>query len=198
MNIRSSSYLAVLSCFIAVTTIMACKPADTLLHKNQANEEWRDITDSGLPRIEAANLSSLSQAGRLGPVEAAEETDSEFTMKSISGSVAIDKAKLAAAKQDKCPKLVNSPIDSTQIVRKNEVMRDTYCDYYIYPKKGQRISIGSHPKQIAANLISPVYYDFANGSYLVNQADKYVIRLSYEGVEYMSSPIDYDVTINVQ
>ena len=148
MNIRSSSYLAVLSCFIAVTTVMACKPADTLLHKNQANEEWRDITDSGLPRIEAANLSSLSQAGRLGPVEAAEETDSEFTMKSISGSVAIDKAKLAAAKQDKCPKLVNSPIDSTQIVRKNEVMRDTYCDYYIYPKKGQRISIESHPKQL--------------------------------------------------
>ena len=77
-------------------------------------------------------------------------------------------------------------------------MRDTYCDYYIYPKKGQRISIESHPKQIAANLISPVYYDFANGSYLVNQSDKYVIRLSYEGVEYMSSPIDYDVTINVQ
>ena len=39
----------------------------------------RDITDSGLPRIEAQPCSSLSQAGgRLGPVEAAEGAESEF------------------------------------------------------------------------------------------------------------------------
>ena len=46
---------------------------------------------------------------------------------------------------------------------------------------------------MAANLISPVYYDFANGSYLVNQADKYVIRLSYEGIEQRYEPVDYEV-----
>lgn len=192
MNIRSSSYLVILSCFTVVTTVIACKPADTLLNNNQTNEEWQDITDSGLPRIEMVNLPSISQKVQLGPVPAEQETDSRR-------SVAIDKAKLAMDdEQETCPKLVELPVGSTKVVRKNEVMQDTYCDYYIYPKKGQRVSIENYPKYIAANLISPVYYDFANGSYLVNQADKYVIRLSYEGSEQRYEPVDYEVTIQVR
>lgn len=191
MNIRSSSYLAILSCFVVVTTVMACKPADSLLHTAQSNEEWQDITDSGLPRIEGPSLPSLTQRAQLDPVQAKQEVES-------SGSVTIDKAKLAATKQDTCPKLVELPVGSTKVVRKNEVMQDAYCDYYLYPKKGQSISIENYPKHMAANLISPVYYDFANGSYLVNQADKYVIRLSYEGIEQRYEPVDYEVTIQVQ
>ena len=129
MNIRSSSYLVILSCFTVVTTVIACKPADTLLNNNQTNEEWQDITDSGLPRIEMVNLPSISQKVQLGPVPVEQETDSRR-------SVAIDKAKLAMDdEQETCPKLVELPVGSTKVVRKNEVMQDTYCDYYIYPKK---------------------------------------------------------------
>lgn len=174
-----------------VTTTMACKPADSLLHKNQTNEEWQDITDSGLPRFERANLPSLSQRVQLDPVQSELEIGN-------SGSVTIDKAKLAAVNQDVCPKLVELPVGSTKTVRENEVMQGAYCDYYIYPKKGQRISIEDYPKYIEADLISPVYYDFANGSYLVDKADEYVIRLSYKDFELFNDEIEYEVTIKVQ
>ncbi len=199
MNIRSSSYLAILSCFVAATTIIACKPIDTLFNKSSTTEEWQDISDTGLPRIDVANLPSLNQKDSIAPIEVGDtEPSFNFEAQAIGESVANDKAKLAATRKDKCPKLVNSPIGSTKIIRKNEVMNDSQCDYYIYPEKGQKISVDTHPSYIAADLVSPVYYDFANGSYLVAQSDKYVIRLSYKGIEYQNSPIDYDVTINVQ
>lgn len=191
MNIRSSSYLAILICFVVVNTVMACKPADSLLPITQANEEWQDITDSGLPRLERDNLPSLGHTNQLEPIQADQDT-------AKSGSVTIDKAKLATANQNTCPKLVEFPVGSTKIVRENEVMQGAYCDYYLYPKKGQRISIENYPNYIAADLISPEYHDFANGSYLVDQADQYLIRLRYEGVEPMKDAIDYEVTIQVQ
>lgn len=190
MNIRSS-YLAILSCFVIVATVIACKPADSLLHKSPANEEWQDITDLGLPKLERDNLPSLNQRVQLDAIQVEQDTGNR-------GSVTIDKAKLATANQNTCPKLVEFPIGATKIIRENEVMQGNYCDYYLYPKKGQRISIDNYPNYIAADLISPEYYDFANGSYLVDQADEYLIRLRYESVEPMNDPIDYEVTIQVQ
>ncbi len=190
--------MIVLSCFVAITTIIACKPIDTVFKTGKVTHEWQDISDTGLPSIEAANLPTIINKSRLGHVEKVEDLGTDFSNNIINGSIASEKAKLAAANNFKCPKLVNTPIDSTKIVRENEIMVHSYCDYYIYPNKGQHISIDSHPKYISASLISPTIYDFANGSYLVKQSDKYVIRLSYEGVEYMDSPVDYDVTIHVE
>lgn len=196
MHITSSPYLAILSCFIAATTVIACKPTDSLFNKShEATEEWQDISDTGLSSIETVNLPSLNQTSTVGPVDRLADDD---PVNRINESISHDKAWLAAANNDICPKLVESMQGDNKIVRKNEIMRDSHCDYYIYPEKGQKIAVESHPNYIAANLISPIYYDFANGSYAVPRSDKYVIRLTYDGIEYKSGPIDYDITIYVQ
>lgn len=226
MNIKSSSYLTVLTFFITVTAVIACKPTDTLLNQNQQAEEWQDITDTGLPGVDTGDIISLNQRRDLGPfipvdqsnidTESSDNTEKESNSLTTDSnqvdtnnskdsqfadddeqSVAMDKAWIAATEKDRCPKLLQAKMNSTRIVQKNEVMKDSYCDYYIYLNKGKKISVEDHPANIEANLISPVYYDFDNGSYLVKKYDKHVIRLSYDGIEYKSGPIDYNVTIQV-
>lgn len=197
MNITSSSYLAILSSFIALTAIIACQPTDTLLNKSPATEEWQDISDSGLPRIERVNLPSLNDENQIIPIESIEHTTDGMKVDTFHEAIANNKAKLTAIEQDQCPNLVSASVTSTIIKRKNEVMLDSYCDYYIYPQKGQKISVERQPYYITANLVSPVYYDFSNGDYLVSQTDEHVIRLSHEGIRYKSNPIDFDITVKV-
>lgn len=226
MNINSSSYLTVLVFFIVVTAVIACKPTDSLLNQNQQAEEWQDITDTGLPGVDTGAIISLNQRKGLGPVAPVDEsnigdegpknilkdsnplnTDSSKVNNNSSKeseltgdnkqSVASDQTWVAASEEKKCPKLLQAKMNSTKIIQKNEVMRNSYCDYYIYLNKGKKISVEDYPSNIEANLISPIYYDFANGSYLVKKFDKHVIRLSYDGIEYQSGPIDYNVTIQV-
>lgn len=103
----------------------------------------------------------------------------------------------AAAYKDVCPKMVVKNVDSDKIVRHGELLRDKHCDYYIYLNKGQIMDVSSNESALSRQLITPVVYDFANGSYLVKTADKYVIRVKSTDIQKLHKPINYDIVITL-
>ncbi|MEN6670153.1 hypothetical protein AAJP47_07245 [Psychrobacter sp. B38] len=106
-------------------------------------------------------------------------------------------ARLAARRDDVCPKLIQEEIGSNVIERTAEVMRDDYCDYFLYPRSGQDISVKVNDSQIEALLIVPMLHNFANGDYQVKSYDKHVIRLAYNGIDYKPENLTYDVEVTV-
>lgn len=106
-------------------------------------------------------------------------------------------ARLAAQHVDVCPKMLQKEVDKNTIERIAEVMVDEYCDYFLYPRAGQKIAITVNNSQIEALLIVPALHNFADGDYEVISYDKHVIRLSYNGVTYKPERLGYDVAISV-
>lgn len=76
-----------------------------------------------------------------------------------------------------CPKLL--PISAHRPVTHyhDKMMSDT-CDYYLYPKMGQFLYVGSSSPTISAKLISPAMHDFKNGAIQVEDSGRYVVRLT--------------------
>ncbi len=105
-------------------------------------------------------------------------------------------ARRAARRHDICPKLLVRNVDSNSLVRHGELLKDKYCDYFIYPVSGQYLGVTSNKASIQKNLITPDQYNFDNGSYLVQKTDKYVIRITHDG-SGNRKPIDYDITISL-
>lgn len=106
-------------------------------------------------------------------------------------------ARIAAEHSDICPKLLQKSDGQNTIERAAEVMVDDYCDYYLYPNMGQKITVSVDNEQIETLLIVPILHDFADGSYQVASYDKHVIRLSYNGATYKPERLYYDVAIKV-
>lgn len=106
-------------------------------------------------------------------------------------------ARLAAKRSDVCPKLIQEEMGSQVIERAAEVMVNNHCDYFLYPREGQQISVSVNNSQVEALLIVPMLHDFANGNYRVNSYDKHVIRLAYKGATYKPKNFVYDVAVNV-
>ena len=115
----------------------------------------------------------------------------------IEESIRNSYALLAAKRPDVCPKLLQKNVDDDTIVRTAEVLIADYCDYYLYPKTGQRIDIDINSDQIETLLIVPTIHNFANGFYQVQSYDKHVIRLSYVGVTHKPKRLSYDVNITI-
>ncbi len=116
----------------------------------------------------------------------------------IVESLKLSQAKLAANSRDKCPKLIVPNVDSSEIVREGEMMTSDYCDYYVYPSPGQTLYVSSYPDTTQSTLIAPVVYDFENGRYRANSADKHTIRIADTGSESRFDPLTYDVVIAVE
>lgn len=106
-------------------------------------------------------------------------------------------ARLAAKRADICPKLLQKQVDNHIIKRSSEVMVNNHCDYFLYPRVGERIAVSLDNNQLEALLIVPTIHDFANGDYEVAAYDKHVIRLSYNGATYKPKRLSYDVSIKV-
>lgn len=106
-------------------------------------------------------------------------------------------ARLAAKRSDVCPKLLQQDVDSPSIRRRDEVMIDDHCDYFLYPHAGEQITVVVADPKIEALLIVPTMHNFANGEYQVDSYDKHVIRLSYNGAYYKPKRLKYDVTIKI-
>ncbi|MGP9688996.1 hypothetical protein ACT3TH_07540 [Psychrobacter sp. AOP22-C1-C5] len=106
-------------------------------------------------------------------------------------------ARLAAKRTDICPKLIQEEVGSHVIERTDEVMVDDYCDYFLYPRNGQNISVMLSDSRIEALLVVPMLHDFANGDYQVESYDKHVIRLAYNGATYKPKNLMYDVAVTV-
>lgn len=106
-------------------------------------------------------------------------------------------ARLAAERSDICPKLIQEEIDNQVIERTKEVMTNNHCDYFLYLREGQNISVSVNDNQIEALLIVPMLHNFANGDYRVDSYDKHVIRLAYNGATYKPKNLVYDVAVTV-
>lgn len=106
-------------------------------------------------------------------------------------------ARLAAERANICPKLIQEEVGSRVIERSAEVMVGDYCDYFLYPRSGQYISVGLNDSRIEALLVVPRIHDFANGDYRVDSYDKHVIRLEYNGATYKPDNLIYDVAVTV-
>lgn len=117
--------------------------------------------------------------------------------KEVEESIRNSYARLAAERTDLCPKLIQEEVGSRVIERTAEVMIDDYCDYFLYPRSGQRISVRLNDSQIEALLVVPKVYNFANGDYKVASYDKHVIRLAYNGATYKPKNLIYDVAVTV-
>lgn len=115
----------------------------------------------------------------------------------IEESIKNSHASLAAQRSDICPKLIQKNVDETTISRTAEVMVYNYCEYYLYPEKGQSIDVDINTDQIETLLIVPTLHNFANGSYQVASYDKHVIRLNYNGGKHKPERFTYDVAITV-
>ena len=50
-------------------------------------------------------------------------------------------------------------------------------------------------REVKAELVSPVNFDFANGSYSAPKYDKYTVRLSYDGTRFHPNDFKYDVIL---
>ncbi len=104
-------------------------------------------------------------------------------------------AMLASKRKYLCPKLLRKAIDESSIVLAKEHLMGQYCDYYLYPKVGQKLKVTSNNRQLKIRLNEPSLHNFANGAYLVREEGRHVIRVSYAGVEYKPDNVNY--TINV-
>ncbi len=117
--------------------------------------------------------------------------------KEIEENIRNSYARLAAERNNVCPKLIQEEVGSRTIERTAEVMIDDYCDYFLYPRSGQLISVGVNDSRIEALLIVPMLHNFANGDYKVESYDKHVIRLAYNGATYKPKDLIYDVDVTI-
>ncbi|MDO5768448.1 MAG: hypothetical protein Q4P13_03005 [Psychrobacter sp.] len=104
-------------------------------------------------------------------------------------------ARLAAQRNDICPKLLQRDVDTNVIQRSNDIMIDNHCDYYIYPQPGQFIKAQSDNDQLKILLVAPVMHDFANGSFRVVTSQKHVIRVAYDGITHKPEAMRYSVSV---
>ncbi|MGP9556760.1 hypothetical protein [Psychrobacter sp. AOP7-A1-24] len=117
--------------------------------------------------------------------------------KEIEDNIKNSYARLASKRSDVCPKLIQEETGNQVIERISEVMVNDYCDYFLYPREGQRLNVKVDNRQIEALLVVPTIHNFANGKYQVTSYDKHVIRLSYNGATYKPEHFVYDVTLKI-
>lgn len=135
--------------------------------------------------------------GKVVDNEAALGQQRKQNMQEIKNSIDNSYALLAARRADICPKLLQKDVDTNVIERVQEVMVDDYCEYYLYPKVDQRITVELSDDKIEALLVVPELHNFADGDYKVLSYDKHVIRLAYNGATYKPEHFMYDVVIKL-
>ncbi|WP_198333718.1 hypothetical protein [Psychrobacter namhaensis] len=148
--------------------------------------------------ISACSPESSSENSLLITEQSAANLDRKLqNAEDIEENIINSYARLAAKRSDVCPKLIQEALGSQVIERTSEVMVNKHCDYFLYPREGQRISVSVNDSQIEALLIVPALHNFANGDYKVDSYDKHVIRLSYSGATYKPKNLVYDVAVTV-
>lgn len=220
MKVSSLTSLTVISMLAgsSIAVLMACKPNEPAIvgsvSESMTDDQRYPEIVSTVPNNQGSsyniNAGKVSDVGKVNvavvdnstsvsPAVSPVQVDrhAQMVASRVIESIAMSQARFAANSRDKCPKLLSPNIDSADIVRSKEVLKSNYCDYYIYPLKGDYINVNSNPDTVKAHLVFPIDYDFDNGRYLVPESDKYVIRLSYDGIEYQNRPIDYTVIVTI-
>ncbi len=95
-----------------------------------------------------------------------------------------------------CPRLIQKKVDSTQVLRHDTISTKS-CDYFIYPKPGDVVTASVSDGRLAPSLIRPATHDFANGSYIVQQTGRHVIRLEYDAIGRKPDVMDYVIEVDI-
>ncbi len=133
--------------------------------------------------------------GHQSQTDSSEDKDDE--QKKMAEQLSSHYARLASKHNDACPKLLQKQIDSQLITRRKEQLKGQYCDYYIYPKEGEFLTITSSDPALKITLRMPRIHDFANGAYLVDSNRRHVIRVAYAGSIYKPSDFIYNIKIQL-
>lgn len=118
----------------------------------------------------------------------------EQSGQAVAERLAVSYARASAYTSNQCPKLVEFQFSNQSITRQDERFPTQTCDYFIYLRKGESLTIDVSP-EVKAELISPINFNFANGSYLAPAYDKYTVRLSYDGTRFRPQDFKYDVIL---
>lgn len=97
---------------------------------------------------------------------------------------------------DVCPRLIQKRVDSTQTVRQ-ESISERSCDYFIYPKIGDSVSVSVTNDSMKPSLIMPRYFDFANGTYRVIDSGRHVIRVEYDAISTKPDVLDFTIEVTI-
>lgn len=189
---RGLAHLGARGVLLSLCGIIAvgCGPNDPPIVNNKSAVEAEanrvPETTVNTAAVAEANLRIAESHGELTEAEALEE--------SLRNSY----ARRAANHTDICPKLLQKQVDSSEIIRSNDIMFDQHCDYFIYPQPGQHILVRSNNSLLEALLISPDLHSFNNGGYIATSSRKHIIRISYNGIAHDPSPVSYDVVVKIE
>lgn len=187
MRLKLPPYFALISVCSAALFLSACDNSLPVFEQSK-QEEWKDITDTELPKI-VNMMSTLNQSQPVAPVELKRSVDDD-------GNTIIQSIQLNDT-NSQCPQRIHQEVDSDTIERNDQYLVGDYCDYYIYPKRGQTISVDVEPHNVRASLRVPIAHDFDNGGYLVEEADTHVIRINDISSRYQNHPVRYNMTISI-
>lgn len=105
-------------------------------------------------------------------------------------------ARVASETKDTCPKLLEFKLSNETIVRKDEELVSSKCDYLIYLNQGDVINIHVS-ENIRAEIISPTWVDLhSHRQFVAPKFDRYTLRLSYNGIRFQPQDFRYDVTVS--
>lgn len=166
--------------------LVGCQPSTTTIHTphSQATTDATSPPPTPINRI----------ATEAGMAHSKMETPRISTDDDIAKRLEISYARNASYKKNECPKLVEFEALDQTISRVDEQLPSDFCEYFVYLSVGDTLNIRTS-RDMQAILISPVWFDFANGSYTAPKFDKYTIRLSYNGVKYHPANFSYDITL---
>lgn len=98
---------------------------------------------------------------------------------------------------DACPRLIQKRVDTTQSVRQESISASS-CDYFIYPKVGDQISVVVSNSSLKPTLRMPVFHDFANGIYTVTDNGRHVIRVEYDAIATRPNVLDFEIEVDIK
>lgn len=96
---------------------------------------------------------------------------------SSSNSSLLSTAAAANPSTKTCPKLLRRPL-SGNVITYQSARTSGDCDYYFYPKIGERLSVSVSDPSLALHLVAPTIYNFDEGAFVVTEAGRYIIRVS--------------------
>ncbi len=124
----------------------------------------------------------------------ANQQNAQTAGQEVAEKLQVSYARASAYTSNECPKLIEFQFSNQSITRQDERFPKQTCDYFVYLRQGEILKIDVS-REVKAELVSPVNFDFANGSYTAPKYDKYTVRLSYDGTRFHPNDFKYDVIL---
>jgi|GEM_PF-6937525 hypothetical protein len=189
--------LGAIALSLSSVVLIGCAPNEPATVQKQ-EAQHKAAMDSATKGTAETKVTSAAVAEAKLRIAESHGKSTEAETAALEESLRNSYARLAAKHNDVCPKLLQKEVDSSEIVRSNDVMFDKHCDYFIYPQPGQHILVTSNNALLEALLISPEMYSFKNGDYIAKSSRKHVIRITYNGIAHQPKPVSYDVVVTIE